>query len=44
MNIVNFTTSGAPYIVEAMEKDEGFKSEVKAIIDGIIPALRTLVK
>lgn len=34
----------SPYIVEAMNKNEVFKAEVKEIMDGMIPALRTLVK
>ena len=53
-NILNKTPAGreysklysqwSPYIVEAMVKNEAFTSEVKEMIDGIMPALRTLVE
>jgi len=50
-NVLRSTTEGqevielyyqwSPVVVEAMEKDRGFKEEVKAIIDSILPLIRT---
>jgi len=34
----------SPAIVEAMEDDEGFKEEVKEMIDGILPLIKTEVE
>ena len=34
----------SPAIVEAMEEDEGFKEEVKEMIDGILPLIKTEVE
>ncbi len=35
--IIRLYYKWSPVIVKAMEKDEAFKAEIKAFIDGILP-------